>query len=191
MRSRLKVVIVEGKRRKHNRDARTAIVVRLLEEVHLFEILAQAFELQHARGKGAPHDLWFCAQWQSGERGFGVQTETCSCGLIQFKSVPGMKMRNVYTSRPARPVLCNAELLVISRVSSVSNPTPFPPAPVSHLLSLHFPVSMTYRTPGIVILVSAMFVARMTLRVFFGVGWNILPCAEGGIAAYNGRVNTY
>ena len=35
----------------------------------------------------------------------------------------------------------------------------------TYRFSLHFPVSITYFTPGIVMEVSAMFVARMTLRI--------------------------
>ena len=39
-----------------------------------------------------------------------------------------------------------------------------------YCFSLHFPVSITYRIPGIVIDVSAMLVARIHFRVFGGVG---------------------
>lgn len=45
--------------------------------------------------------------------------------------------------------------------------------------SLAIPVSTTYLTPGIVTLVSATFVARITFRVFGGVTTKALACSCG------------
>jgi hypothetical protein len=49
--------------------------------------------------------------------------------------------------------------------------------------SLHFPVSITYVTPGIVMDVSAMFVARIHFRVFGAGLENTFICCDGGKAA--------
>jgi hypothetical protein len=77
--------------------------------------------------------------------------------------------------------------LVPQRASQYSPPlTPLP----THRFSLHFPESMTYLTPGMVTLVSAMLVARMTFRAPFGAGTNICDCCEDGSEAYSGQVNT-
>ena len=53
---------------------------------------------------------------------------------------------------------------------------PPPVAPATNRFSLHFPLSITYLTPGIVILVSAMFVAKIHLRVPEGVVPKALFC---------------
>ena len=45
---------------------------------------------------------------------------------------------------------------------------PPPAIRAKYCFSLHFPVSMTYFTPGIVIDVSAMLVANIHFRVFGG-----------------------
>lgn len=49
----------------------------------------------------------------------------------------------------------------------------------SHDISLALPLSATNRTPSIVTLVSAMFVARIILRVPSGAASNTLFCAIG------------
>lgn len=67
------------------------------------------------------------------------------------------------------------------------------PPPVSldkYRFSLHFPVSITYFIPGIVMDVSAMLVARMHFRVFEGAEENIRACCVGGKAAYIGHTKT-
>lgn len=67
------------------------------------------------------------------------------------------------------------------------------PQPVSfdrYLFSLHFPVSITYLIPGIVIDVSATFVANIHFLVFGGVEENIRACWEGGNDAYIGHTVT-
>lgn len=53
--------------------------------------------------------------------------------------------------------------------------------------TLTMPVSITYRIPEIVIEVSAILVARMTLRVFGGAGSNTLVCCEVGSDAKMGQ----
>ena len=63
---------------------------------------------------------------------------------------------------------------------------PVPVCFATYRFSLHFPVSMTYLTPGIVKLVSAIFVANMHLRVFGAFGVNIRAVSPGGCAAYMG-----
>ena len=61
----------------------------------------------------------------------------------------------------------------------------------TYRFSLHFPVSITYFTPGIVMEVSAMFVARMTLRIPDGVAANIFACCAGCREAYSGNMMTW
>lgn len=56
---------------------------------------------------------------------------------------------------------------------------PLPDSLVTYRLSLHFPVSMTYLMPGMVIEVSAIFVARMHFLEPCGVGRKILDCCDG------------
>lgn len=111
----------------------------------------------------------------------------------------------VCTSRPARPARCIADDLVMSRVSRVSKPEfrmndkevhtkRISPQPVSfdmYLFSLHFPVSITYLIPGIVIDVSAIFVANIHFLVSGGVEENIRACWEGGNDAYIGHTATW
>ena len=52
---------------------------------------------------------------------------------------------------------------------------------------LNLPVSITYRTPLIVIEVSAILVARMTFRVSRGAGSNTFACFSAGKAANIGH----
>ena len=73
---------------------------------------------------------------------------------------------------------------------TASEDIPEPTVRAIYRFSLHFPVSITYLTPGIVIDVSAILVARMHLRIPFGVGEKILACWPGGRAAYRGHSNT-
>ncbi len=68
---------------------------------------------------------------------------------------------------------------------------PVPAFLATYRFSLHFPVSITNFTPGIVIEVSAMFVARMHLRIPGGVGAKIFACWAGGSDAYSGHVSTW
>jgi hypothetical protein len=65
--------------------------------------------------------------------------------------------------------------------------------PVPGLYSFCFarPQSITYLMPGIVSDVSAIFVARMTLRVLGPAGWNALTCCTGERAAYSGQTLIY
>jgi len=60
------------------------------------------------------------------------------------------------------------------------------PVPAWYLFSLARPQSTTNLTPGIVTDVSAMLVARMTLRVLGGAGANALACSTGASLAYRG-----
>jgi hypothetical protein len=53
------------------------------------------------------------------------------------------------------------------------------------------PQSMTYLIPGIVILVSAILVDKMTFLVFSGAGSNTFCCCEGGKAAKSGQANNF
>lgn len=89
------------------------------------------------------------------------------------------------TSLPARPVRCQAELLEIGWSSKDSTP-------ILGLNPRNFasPQSITYLIPGIVILVSAILVARMIFRVFAGAGSNTFCCCEGGKAAKSGQANS-
>jgi len=57
--------------------------------------------------------------------------------------------------------------------------------------SFLYPVSITYATPGMVKLVSAMLVDTMTRRVFFGLSAKILACAVAGRLAYNGSTCSF
>jgi len=96
------------------------------------------------------------------------------------------------TSRPARPALCIAEDFVISRINKVSKPeacqwykksmlgidVPPPDILARYCFSLHFPVSITYLMPGIVIDVSAMLVASIHFRVLGGVELKALLFCE-------------
>jgi len=52
-------------------------------------------------------------------------------------------------------------------------------------------VSITNRTPGTVTEVSAIFVARITFLVPWGVIAKALYCRFGGRAAYNGHTSNY
>ena len=84
-----------------------------------------------------------------------------------------------------------AEDFVISVVSRVSNPafdeseivkggyldySPLPAVLARYRFSFCFPESITYLTPGIVMDVSAIFVARIHLRELGGVGRKTFVC---------------
>ena len=60
---------------------------------------------------------------------------------------------------------------------------PVPVCFATYRFSLHLPVSITYLTPGIVIEVSAMFVARMHLHIPTGITANTFACCAGGRVA--------
>ena len=76
---------------------------------------------------------------------------------------------------------------------SIYNKTGDSPPPVSrakYLFSLHIPVSITYFTPGIVIDVSAIFVANIHFRVLGGVVVKTFAFWPGACAAYIGQITT-
>lgn len=66
------------------------------------------------------------------------------------------------------------------------------PAPCLDMyrFSLCFPVSITYLTPGIVMEVSAILVARIHFRLSGGAIENIFDCWPGAKDAYKGQTNT-
>ena len=68
---------------------------------------------------------------------------------------------------------------------------PPPAIRAKYCFSLHFPVSMTYFTPGIVIDVSAMLVANIHFRVFGGGDMKTFAFFPGAWAANMGQTNTY
>ena len=55
-----------------------------------------------------------------------------------------------------------------------------------YALALTIPLSMTYRTPGMVTDVSAMLVAKITFRVSLGTSLNACTCSSGDNEAYIG-----
>ena len=58
-------------------------------------------------------------------------------------------------------------------------------------LALTKPVSITYLTPGIVMDVSAMFVAKTIFLTSPWVGSNAFFCKADGKPAYNGQISTF
>jgi hypothetical protein len=98
-----------------------------------------------------------------------------------------------------------AEDLVISVVSRVSKPpfgeseiveeryrdySPLPAILAKCRFSFCFPESITYLTPGIVMDVSAILVARIHLRESGGVGRKTLVCCALGSDAYSEHMIT-
>jgi hypothetical protein len=80
--------------------------------------------------------------------------------------------------------------MYLSNITSIFNLPP-PVSRAKKRFSLHFPVSITYLIPGIVIDVSAMLVANIHFRVSDGVVEKIFACCPGGRAAYIGQISTY
>ena len=79
----------------------------------------------------------------------------------------------------------------VAALQRIHVPLPVPVSLAMYRFSLHFPVSMTYLTPGMVIEVSAMLVDKIHLRASDGVGLNIRACCAGGKDAYSGKTRTY
>ncbi len=86
----------------------------------------------------------------------------------------------LHKSHPHTPPTCALDTACTDRTSS----------PTRGLKPRAFttPVSTTYRTPGMVIDVSAILVDRMTLREPWGVGWNTRCCCDDGRAANRGHM---
>lgn len=99
-------------------------------------------------------------------------------GVWPINNIPG----RVHTSRPARPILCLAELFDMGCTSKLSTPI-FALNPRTFAT----PQSITYRMPEMVIDVSAMLVASTTLRVLCGAGSKTFCCCAGGSAANKGH----
>lgn len=94
-----------------------------------------------------------------------------SFGSTRTLTFPGL-------SRPARPARCHACDFEMGTTRSDSIPVVDCDTRI-----LTIPVSTTYFTPWMVTEDSAMFVARMTLRVSGGAGAKTRSCCSGGRAA--------
>ena len=121
-----------------------------------------------------------------GSSGVRTISGACWCGMSP------QKVKRLYRRtqapgrvRPARPRRCFAA----ARLHQVSARTLNPRA-ASCRLSFTLPKSITYCTSSIVKLVSATFVARITLTEFLGGRANTLRCSRGGSEPCRGNTRS-
>jgi hypothetical protein len=161
-------------------------------------ILTHRDELQDRRSEVTPLDLGRIEFGELGESLLRVQTETLALTLLHQHAVtsPRLAARRSPLARLGRsaamrpPWKCSssegARLLRGQPKTRASNSAlcrwiDIPPdVRKMYSFSFLYPVSMTDTTPGIVNDVSAMLVATMTLRVFFGAVAKIFAWAAGG-----------
>lgn len=120
-----------------------------------------------SRSAHAPLHLGHLAVTHRSERRLRVQPKHAACAAASADALLAAHAVVPFRTRPARPARCVADALLIGATSSVSLPDP-----ESYQRCFEKPLSTTYTTPGIVTLVSAMFVLTTTLRCPAGASLN-------------------
>ena len=66
-------------------DMLTQVAIRQVHQIQIFQILAQTFELQHARSQADTHDFWLRCEHHLVISGFGIKSEAHAWTLKKCK----------------------------------------------------------------------------------------------------------